>query len=84
MRAKQFPKLTMILVTWKDATSIAKWCSADELNKVEATTVRTMGFFMASKKQTLKIAHSVTSDGDSDYTCIPWGCIVKVNELSEI
>lgn len=81
MRTKRFPKLTMVLVTWEDTTSDAKWHDKQEIENAKAIIIRTIGFFIENKKRALKIAHSTTSDGDSDYTIIPWGCIVSISEL---
>lgn len=81
MRVKQFSKLTIVLVTWEDTTSDAKWHDRQEVEKAKTTAVRTVGFFINNKKRLLKVAHSMTEDGDSDYTCIPWGCIKEIKEL---
>ena len=81
MRVKRFPKFTIILVTWEDTTSDTKWYSTQDVEKVETTTVKIIGFFIENKKRILKIAHSVTVGGDSDYTVIPCGCIKSVKEL---
>jgi len=81
VRVKRFPKFTIVLITWEDTTSDAKWYSKQKVEKVETTTVKTIGFFIENKKRILKIAHSVTAGGDSDYTVIPWGCIKGVKEL---
>ncbi len=81
MRAKKFPKFTTLLVKWDDITSDAKWHDAKALAKVKTTLVKTVGFFIDNKKHKLKLSHSVTEDGDADYTVIPWGCVRSVKEL---
>ncbi len=84
MQVKRFPKFTFILVTWEDPTSDAKWYDKQDIDKMKTTVVRTMGFFLGNKKRVLKVAHSITADGDSDFTAIPWGCIKEVKGLKEI
>lgn len=81
MKIKKFPKFAKLLISWDDTTSDAKWHDKQEIEKVATTNVRTIGFFIANKKRILKLSHSITEDGDSDYTCIPWGCIKEVKEL---
>ncbi len=81
MRTKRFPKFTEVLVTWEDTTSDAKWHDKQEIESAKATIIKTVGFFIENKKRILKLAHSITADGDSDYTIIPWGCVIAISEL---
>jgi len=71
----------MVLVTWEDTTSDAKWHDKQEVEKAKATIVKTIGLFIENKKRVLKVVHSITEDWDSDYTLIPWGCVIAINEL---
>ena len=84
MRMKKFPKQTKLLVTWDDITTDASWGSAIDIKRAKTTRVHTVGFFLKNKKRELTIAHSISEDGDSDYTCIPWGCIKNIVELVRI
>lgn len=81
MRAKRFPKFAVVLVAWEDTTSDAKWHDKQEIEKAKTTVVKTVGFFIENKKRVLKVAHSMTEDGDSDYTVIHWGCVKGIKEL---
>ena len=81
MRAKKFSKFAKILVFWDDTTSASKWHDKEELKKIKTTLVQSLGFFLGNKKRTLMMAHSVTDDAETDYTCIPWGCIREIKEI---
>jgi len=78
MRVKKFPKFTKLLIVWNDITSDASWHNINKLDKVKTVGVKTLGFFLENKKRELKIAHSITEDGDGDYTVIPWGCVKSI------
>jgi len=39
---------------------------------------------LQNKKKSLKLAHSVTDDGASDYTIIPWAVIKQIKELKHV
>ena len=86
MRPVKFDKYTFVLVEWEDTTSDAKWQDKVGMDKAETTLVKTVGFFIENKnsknkRRMLKLSHSITADGDSDYTVISWGCIIKIKEL---
>ena len=84
MRVKRFPKYTMLLVVWQDIVSDSSWNDKEAIEKAGTAEIKTVGFFLQNKKQTLKIAHSIADDGASDYTVIPWACVVKVEELNHV
>lgn len=81
MRIKKFPKFTELMVSWEDITSDSAWHDKDGIRKARPTLVKTLGFFLGNKKGVLKLGHSISEDGDSDYTVIPWGCIKEIKEL---
>jgi len=81
VRIKTFPKYTKLLITWKDIISDPSWHDREAVEKAQSVRINTLGFFLQNKKKDLKIAHSVTDDGDSDYTIIPWACIDSVDSL---
>lgn len=81
MRIKKFPKYTQLLVTWLDIISDSSWHNKSEIEKAQAMRVQTLGFFLQNKRKDLKIAHSITDDGDSDYTVIPWACVDSIKEI---
>jgi len=86
MKSIKFNKYTPVLVRWEDTTSDAKWYDTVGIDKAETTLVKTVGFFIENKnsknkKRMLKLSHNMTSDGDSDYTVIPSGCIVEIKKL---
>jgi len=81
MRVKTWPRYTKLLVTWLDIVSDSAWHGKADIEKVQAMRVQTLGFFLQNKKKDLKVAHSITGDGDSDYTIIPWTVISSIEEL---
>ncbi len=83
MRIKTWPKYTKILVQWTDIVSDSSWHDGAGIDKAHTAPIQTIGFFLQNKKKTLKVAHSVTDDGESDYTCIPWSVVSKIVELTE-
>ena len=80
MRIKKFNKLTYLLITWEDISSDANWTDNIDIELAKPFSVKTLGFYLETKKRVLKIAHSII-EGSSDYTCIPWGCIKDIKEL---
>lgn len=80
MRIKKFPKHTKLEVQWADISSDANWIDAAGIKDAKPFAVKTLGFYLETKKRVLKVAHSII-EGSSDYTCIPWGCIKAIKEL---
>ena len=81
MRVRKFPKYTILHVYWQDIISDANWHDSEDIDKASLEPIQTLGFFLQNKKRALKIAHSITDDGASDYTVIPWSVITKIEEL---
>jgi len=81
VRIKKFEKLTKLLVEWEDILSEPEWHDKDKIDKVTAMSVKTLGFYLGTKKNVLKLAHSICQDGDSDVTLIPWGCVRNIESL---
>jgi len=81
MRPKRIIKYTPLQVTWSDIVSDADWHSKEEIDKAKTVMIQTVGFFLQNKKKELKVAHSITDDGASDYTIIPWSVIKDIKEL---
>lgn len=79
MRIKKFAKYEMLLVEWDDIYSDPAWRS--DANTVDTAKVLTIGFYLDNKGRKLRIAHSLCSDGDSDVTVIPFGCVSKIDKL---
>lgn len=84
MRPKKFQKYDILVVSWLDIVSESKWHNKEEVENAEAVSVKTIGFFLDNKKRQLRIAHSIAKDGDCDVTVIPYGCINKIENLSEV
>lgn len=82
MRIKSFPKYTMLRIAWFDILSDSSWHNRKEIDEAQSMEVWSLGFFLQNKKKDLKIAHSVSNDGESDYTVIPWACIKYIEELN--
>jgi len=83
MRAKRFPKYTMLKIWWDDIVSDSGWHTHDEIENAKAEPVISMGFYLGNKKGCIKIAHDIADDAGSDYQVIPFGCITKIIELKE-
>ena len=85
MKPTRYEKYTMLLVEWLDITQDGKWHNKAEMENTRATKVKSIGFFlknyMLGKKWVLKLASSVTEDGDSDVLDIPFGCINFIKEV---
>jgi len=84
MRPKRIIKYTPLQVSWTDIVSDAAWHDRDEIEKADTAMIQTIGFFLQNKKKSLKLAHSVTDDGASDYTIIPWAVIKQIKELKHV
>jgi hypothetical protein len=84
VRTKKFEKFTKLLVEWEDILSESEWHDKDKLDKTGPMPVKTLGFYLDTRKRTLRVAHSICEDGDCDVTCIPWGCITKIRELDYV
>jgi len=78
---------TVVLVEWDDIITDPKWQDAVDRERGEPAAVKTVGFFLKNytyrKKKALRIAHSVTHDGDCDTTNIPYGVIRSITQLKE-
>ena len=81
MKRKKFEPGTMLLVEWEDTTSDSAWKSDTDKEKIVVTPVKTMGCFLFNKKKSIALCHSVTKDGNYDYTVIPYGCVTNIEEL---
>ena len=78
MRIKKFEPGTRLEVTWADIVSDSSWQSQRDIDTATTAQVKTLGYFLQNKKGVLKIAHSVTEDGQSDSTRIPWAVIKNI------
>lgn len=77
-----YSKNQLLEVTWEDTTSEVEWTPDDaELEDIKPTVVRTIGYFHPNKNGML-LKHSL-GDG-TDYTIIPYGCIVHITILSRL
>ena len=83
MRIKKYPKLAQLLIEWDDITSDASWIDKEGIDKAKTASVKTLGFYLGTKKRVLKVAHSI-ADGESDCTCIPWSVIKQIIELRNL
>lgn len=81
MRVKKFESGTRLEVQWSDIVSNPAWQSKEEIDKATAVSVKTLGYFLQNKKKVLKLAHSVSADGESDSTLIPWTNIETIDVL---
>lgn len=79
MRIKKFQPGTRLEITWNDIVSDSAWQSKDDIDKAFTVKVKTVGYFLQNQKGVLKIAHSISEDGDSDSTRIPWAVIQKID-----
>lgn len=78
MRIKKFQLGTRLEITWQDIVSDASWHDIKDMDKITTIKVKTVGYFLQNKKKILKVAHSITEDGESDYTVIPWANVDNV------
>lgn len=85
MRPTKFEPGTMLLVEWLDIVSDASWQSEQKRNKEHPVDVKTVGFFLRTYRYNghycMKLAHSISAEGDSDTTEIPFGCIKNIKRL---
>lgn len=85
MKPATYEKYTMLLIEWLDITQDCKWHGIPEIKNTRTTVVKNVGFFLQNyiykKKWIMKLASSVTEDGDSDVFDIPFGCITSIKEL---
>jgi len=88
VRIKKYQKFTPVIVYWQDIYSNSAWGESE--TEAQTISVKTCGFYISCKKnksnklKELTLAHSLCSDGDSDFTCIPVGVIVDIKEMREI
>lgn len=78
---KKFESGTRLEVQWSDIVSNPEWQSKEDIDKATTVPVKTLGYFLQNKKKVLKLAHSVSADGDSDSTLIPWSNISKIEVI---
>ena len=86
MRVKGIRQGEMVLITWQDITSDSAW-KPEFAKDSETTQVKTLGFFKQCRKnkktkiREVIINHSITEDGDADYTAFPEGCVIKIEKV---
>lgn len=75
--------MDMVLIQWHDTYSKTEWAAPDEIGRAKPILCSTIGYVRKRDKQKITVSHTVTSDGDGDYTTIPVGCIVAMKALKE-
>lgn len=81
VRSKKYKPFTELRVFWLDIVSDARWTSKIDIEKAESIEMKTLGMFLQNTKKDLKLAHTLSPDGDSDYTIIPWATITKIEVI---
>lgn len=73
---------SVVRVTWKDATSVDEWTSAEEISP-ECHTIETVGILVAESEEILTVAlnHDVSGNSYSCYINIPKAWIVSRRKL---
>jgi hypothetical protein len=81
VRAKKFKKLTKLEISWEDIVSDPEWKDTEAVASSKTASIKTLGYYLETRKGILKVGHSVSEDGDSDVTCIPWSVITNVETI---
>lgn len=75
-------KNDMVLVKWKDAATLAKWVDTDSHAEARTMQCITVGLFVEKKRGDLKVALSMTEDGQyGDILSIPNSQVSEIYKL---
>lgn len=83
MKPRRFKKFQMIEVFWNDIVDNPNWQNKDESENADTAKVKTLGYYLGTKKNNMILAHSVTEDEESDSMVIPWSNIFELYTLGE-
>ena len=78
---KKLKPATLLLVTWDDIVDDASWLSDEKFQSMQPVICKSIGWFINHDKLNIRIAHSVTFDGDKSGTVIPKGVIRNVRVI---
>ena len=71
-----------IEVEWIDIVSDSSWLKEDKAKIEPAIQCKTIGYFLNSDKEVLRLSHSYQlKDKERDVSVIPWGVIKKIRKL---
>jgi hypothetical protein len=89
MRPKAFKENQMLLVTFYDIISDDEWQTKEKAKLLKLPECKIMGYFFSQDKVTLKVTPFVgdkkAMDDDLAYiVAIPWGCVLKIEELRKV
>jgi len=79
---KDSRNLPIVQVEWTDACTQIGWKSWYELETAELAVTRTIGYLLPSTKDIIKIAPTISSNGEfADTWMIPKGWVIHVKVL---
>jgi hypothetical protein len=76
----------LVEIQWLDTTTTAEWTTPLEIDKATPVFAKTIGYYHGCKRIGKKVRwvtlkHNLCSDGNADFTVIPFGCIVKMERI---
>ena len=82
----KIPQNTIIEVQWLDTVTVSDWTSPEDIDKATPVYAKTIGYYHGVKRiggriRWITVKHNLASDGNADYTIIPWGAVLKVEKV---
>ena len=79
-------KDTLVEIQWLDTSTTAEWTSPEDMDKATPVVVKSVGYYHGCKRigkkvRWVTIKHNLCSDGNADFTVIPFGCVVKMEKI---
>ena len=82
---RKFKKNARLEIWWKDIVEVASWQSEEDAAAYPPVNAASLGYFLnfgdSDGIPVIRIAGSVTEDGERGVEVIPLGVIVKIEEL---
>jgi hypothetical protein len=77
---------TLVEITWLDTCTVPGWTLPAEIDKVTPIMAKSVGYYHGCKRiggqvRWITIKHNTCSDGNADFTVIPFGCVVKMERI---
>jgi hypothetical protein len=77
---------TLVEINWLDTCSVRDWTSPEGMDRATPIMAKTVGYYHGCKRiggkvRWITIKHNLCSDGNADFTVIPFGCVVKMEKI---
>jgi hypothetical protein len=74
----------IVVVDWVDIYTDNHWLNAENRRAFEPIKARSVGIVLSCDRETLKLAHNMLMDGQSDISAYPIGVIRNIKVVSNV